>query len=403
MTVPSPRFPWWLRAIDSAGDGARRLGALRHLLDPDALLAEAAAAEGHDRFGDGTEAMLRIFCASLLADARLAFHGRIHLHGLASTALRVRLRLEAARARDPSIDRPPRRPPLIVCGLPRSGTTLLHRLLTLADDARPLVFWELTEPLPGRGPDRRRQEAERKLRRLQRLVPLSLDAQHLVRADLPDEDGHLLKPSFASSLLYQAPALTWLDHLLRDDLAIAYANWRALLVLLEAPERRLVLKDPFHARRVARIVDLIPDAMIVRTHRDPAEVVPSFHKLTMTMHSVTCTSLDLPRIVAANTRWLESITDACTAPLGDAAAARVVDVDYRALLRDPVGTARSIHARFDLPWTDALEARARAFLPTHRQRGHGDNPYDPADYGQPVAALHERFAAYRRAFGLDRE
>ncbi len=400
MTAPSPRFPWWLRAIDSLGDRARRLGTERHRLDPDALLAEAAAAEGHDRFGEGTEAMLRVFCASLHADARLAFHGRLHLHGLASTSLRVRLRLEAARAQDPSIDRPPRRPPLIVCGLPRSGTTLLHRLLALADDARPLVLWELMEPIAGRGPDRRRQEAERKIRRLQRIVPISIDAQHFVRADLPDEDGHLLKPSFASSLLYQAPALTWLDHLLRDDLAIAYRNWRALLVLLESADRRFVLKDPFHARRVPRIVDLVPEVMIVRTHRDPAEVVPSFHKLTMTMHAVTCTSLDLPAIVAANTRWLESITDACMAPLGGAAA-RVIDVDYRALVRDPVGTARSIHERFGLPWSDPLDARVRRFVAANQQRRHGDNPYDPADYGQSRAALHERFAAYRRAFGLD--
>ncbi|MCB9569487.1 MAG: sulfotransferase [Myxococcales bacterium] len=401
MTVPSPRFPWWLRALDSAGDGLRRRGALRHLLDPDALLAEAAAAEGHERFGDGTEAMLRAFCASLEADARLAFHGRLHLHGLARTSLQVRLRLEAARARDPAIDRPPSRPPLLVCGLPRSGTTLLHRLLALADDARPLLLWELMEPIAGRGPDRRRQEAERKIRRLQRIVPLSLDAQHFVRADLPDEDGHLLKPSFASSLLYQAPALTWLDRVLRDDLAIAYRNWRALLVLLEAPARRLVLKDPFHARQIPRIVDLIPQAMVVRTHRDPAEVVPSFHKLTMTMHAVTCTSLDAPAIVEANTRWLESITDAAVAPLGDAAS-RVIDVDYRALLRDPVGTTRSIHARFDLPWSDALEARVRDFVGANRQRRHGDNPYDAAEFGQTIPAIHERFAAYRRAFGLDR-
>lgn len=397
MTLPSPRFPLWLRALDAAGDASQRIGLGRRLLDAPTMMAAAAAAEDHDDFGAGAREMLTTLVTSLKEDARLAFHGRLHLDAMLRTSLRVRLRLEALRRREPAIDRPPARPPLIVCGLPRSGTTLLHRLLALADDARPLPLWELMEPLPGPGPDRRRAESDAKLRRLQAFVPLSLDAQHFIRADLPDEDGHLFKPSFVSSLQYQAPALSWLDHMLRDDLEVAYRNWRALLATLEAPGRRLVLKDPFHARRLPRIFALVPEAMVVRTHRDPVQVVPSFHKLTMTMHAVTCTSLDVPAIVAANTRWLESITDACLAP----AHPRVVDVDYRALVRDPVAVARDIHARFDLPWTDALAERMRRFVADNGQRKHGDNPYDPDAFGQPAAALRERFSAYRRAFGLD--
>jgi hypothetical protein len=387
-----------LRALDAAGDAARRVGLLRGMLDAPAMLAEAARAEGHEDFGEGTRSMLAALVGSLNQDARLAFHGRAHLHAMLTTSLRVRLRLEAARRRDPAIDRPPTRPPLIVCGLPRSGTTLLHRLLALADDARPLLLWELMEPLPGPGPDRRREQADRKLQRLQAIVPVSLDAQHFIRGDLPDEDGHLFKPSFVSSLQYQAPALTWLDRMLEDDLEVGYRNWRAQLALLEAPGRRFVLKDPFHARRLALIGALVPGATIVRTHRDPVQCVPSFHKLTMTMHAVTCAALDVPAIVAANTRWLESITDAC---LATPAGPRVLDVDYRALVRDPVAVAREIHGRFALPWSDELEARMRSFVADNGQRKHGENRYDPDAFGQPAAALRERFAAYRRAFGLD--
>lgn len=400
MTVPTPRFPWWLRSIDAVGDAGRRCGLMRGMLDAPAMLAAAAAAEGHEQFGDGTRAMLEVLVGSLEQDARLAFHGRVHLHAMLMTSLRVRLRLERARQRDPSIDRPPTQPPLIVCGLPRSGTTLLHRLLALADDARPLLLWELMEPIAGSGPDRRREQADQKLNRLQAFLPVSLDAQHYIRGDLPDEDGHLFKPSLVSSLQYQAPALSWLDRMLRDDLEIGYRNWRALLALLEAPGRRFVLKDPFHARRIGLISSLVPEAMIVRTHREPAEVVPSFHKLTMTMHAVTCTALDVPAIVAANTRWIESITDACLAPLGGSQG-RVIDVDYRAIVRDPVAVARAIHAQFGLAWSDELEARMRRFVADNGQRKHGDNRYDPDAFGQPAAALRERFADYRRTFGLD--
>jgi hypothetical protein len=398
LVVPSPRHPWWLRAIDAAGDAARRAGLLRGMLDPQGMLAAAARAEGHERFGDGARSMFTTLVESLQQDARLAFHGRVHLHGMLMTSLRVRLRLEAARVRDPGIDGAPIRPPLIVCGLPRSGTTLLHRLLALADDARPLLLWELIEPLAGPGPDRRREQTDRKLRRLQAHVPVSLDAQHFIRGDLPDEDGHLFKPSFVSSLQYQAPALGWLERVLQDDLEVAYRNWRALLALLEAPGKRFVLKDPFHARRIGLIARLVPAAMVVRTHRDPVQCVPSFHKLTMTMHAVTCTQLNVPAIVAANTRWLESITDAC---LELPASERVLDVDYRALVRDPVAVARQIHERFALGWSDALERRMHEFVAENGQRKHGDNRYDPDAFGQPAAALRERFAKYRSAFGLD--
>lgn len=400
MSVPAPRFPWWLRAADAIGDAGRRCGLGRGLLDVEAMMTTAAAAEGHERFGEGTRAMLEAMLESLERDARLAFHGRVHMHGMLLSSLRTRMRLEAARARDPGIDRPPTRPPLIVCGPPRSGTTLLHRLLTLADDARPLVLWELMEPIAGSGPDRRQAESARKIDRLQKFVPVSLDAQHFIRGDLPDEDGHLFKPSFASSLQFQAPALGWLDRVLRDDLKVAYANWRALLVHLEAPGRRLILKDPFHARRLPLIFGLVPEARVVRTHREPAEVVPSFHKLILTMHAVTCSSLDVPAIVAANTRWIESITDACLADSGGPPG-RVIDVDYRTLVRDPVAAAREIHRRFELPWSDELELRMRRYVADNGQRKHGDNKYDAAAFGQRPEALRERFAAYRRAFGLD--
>lgn len=400
MIVPTPRFPWWLRAFDAVGDTARGLGWSRASLDAPAMLREAAAAEGHEQFGEGTAAMLEVLVGSLEQDARLALHGRLHLRAMLVTSLRVRLRLEAARRRDPTIDRAPERPPLIVCGPPRSGTTLLHRLLALADDARPLLLWELLEPIAGPGPDLRRQEVEGKLRRMRAFAPVSFDAQHFIRGDLPDEDGHLFKPSLVSSIQYQAPALSWLDRVLRSDLTGAYRNWRALLALLEAPERRFVLKDPFHARSLPLIRTLVPEAMIVRTHRDPAQVVPSFHKLTMTMHAVTCTELDVPAIVEANTRWIESITDACLEQNG-VSPGRIVDVDYRALVRDPVGTARQVHAQFGLPWSETLEATLRRFVADNGQRKHGDNPYAPEAFGQSAEVLRERFSAYRRAYGLD--
>lgn len=78
-----------------------------------------------------------------------------------------------------------------------------------------------------------------------------------------------------------------------------------------------------------------------------------------------------------------------------------MDVDYRALVGDPVGTARAIHERFGLGWSDALERRMREFVAANGQRKHGENRYEAAGFGQSAEGLRERFSAYRRAFGLD--
>ncbi len=143
-----------------------------------------------------------------------------------------------------------------------------------------------------------------------------------------------------------------------------------------------------------------PDAMVVRTHRDPLETLPSYHKLTLNMHAVLCGRLDVPAVVEANTRWQVALTEAAVRPVP---AGRVLDVDYRRLVADPVGTARDIHAHFGLAWDDRLAERLGRFAQTNGQRKYGENPYAIDEFGQSEAALRERFAPYREAFGLARK
>ena len=97
--VPTPSFPWWLRAFDAVGEAGRRVGLQAGLLDAEVMLERAAAAEGHAEFGAGTAAMLATLVGSLQQDARLAYHGRLHMDAMLRGSLQVRLRLEAARRR----------------------------------------------------------------------------------------------------------------------------------------------------------------------------------------------------------------------------------------------------------------------------------------------------------------
>jgi hypothetical protein len=176
-----------------------------------------------------------------------------------------------------------------------------------------------------------------------------------------------------------------------------------LLHHLEPPGKRLVLKDPFHAANLEELLEVCPGATIVQTHRDPLEVVPSFHKLCTTMHAVLVPTLDVPRTVEAHMRWLTHVVErnerGRRALAATGRAQRVLDVQYADLLADPLGTVERIHDHVGLPSTGAELDRMRRWLASNGQRKHGRNPYAAQLFGQRPAEIAERFAGYREAWG----
>ena len=145
---------WLLAPLGSVDRMVADLGG-RHLasLDPTSLMKAAQRLERWDDFGDPAflEPLQRLV-TSLEDDADLHLPGRLHLRSQLVRALRTRLRLTRTLAERPQLDRGPRRAPLIVCGLPRTGTTFLHRLLAALPDLRGLPLWQLVEPVAPRGP-----------------------------------------------------------------------------------------------------------------------------------------------------------------------------------------------------------------------------------------------------------
>jgi hypothetical protein len=385
--------------VNRVGAAARKLGVPVASLSPAALEQSAVEDAGLDDFGEGGyREGLHALVEAIEADPSIHMAGRLHLRALIVRELVTRLRLQHARRHDPRLDEGPRLAPLVVCGLPRSGTTFLHRLLSEHDDARPLPLWELMEPLPGPGPDRRLATARARLERLSSLAHDALDPQHLIRAELPDECGHLFKATFFSSIYWQAPLHRYLEHYLRADPGPPYRDYRALLAALDRPGRRLVLKDPFHARHLPSLFAVLPAANVVVIHRDPVEVVPSFHKLTLSLHRVFSDAVDVPRTVELNTRWLHDLVGRHLDARSSLPSARIVDVGYRELLADPVAVVAHIHDRFGLELDARTQARLERYVADHPQRQYGANPYRAEDYGQRPEALAERFADYRARF-----
>jgi hypothetical protein len=193
-----------------------------------------------------------------------------------------------------------------------------------------------------------------------------------------------------------APVYGWLDWFLRRDMLAAYRDWRALLSLLSVPGKHLVLKCPAHARCLPELFTVLPEALVVRTHRSPAAVLPSHHRLVASLHAATCLRPDVPRMVEAGTRYMEAFAARTMAADDDPRIPRgqILDVDYRALMEDPLGVVRRICLHFEIPWRDEYPERLKRFMSGHRQRQYGDNPYTCEEYGQSRGEIENRFESY---------
>jgi hypothetical protein len=397
------RPPALLRLSDLLKDrpGLRRLTEAPFV--PDRLRSRAMRRAGLSDFGpDDYEAGLDRLCASIETDADLHPLGRIILKQRFVQALVTRLRWVQAR-QQLSGGHTVRRPTFVL-GLPRTGTTLLHRLLSLAGDARALRLWELIQPLHG-GTDRaRRRSTLIQLGLFKRLAP-GVDAKHFVSADSHEECWPLMLPSFCSHGFWtQAPVKGYMDWLEGQDAEPTYRMYRELLSLVTAdtPDKRLVLKYPSHTPNLSVLAQVFPEANIVQTHRDPKVVVASICSLMHTGHR-TVSNVD----AATDAQWelqrLGSFADGIWPQRDALAPGRVFDVHYDDLVADPVGQALAVHEHFGLPIAQGFERKLRSRMENRPKNKYGRHEYSLERVGLDADAVDARFAGYWKRAPLPRQ
>jgi len=380
-------------------------------LDPDHLVTAACRRTGLEDFGD-TEfrPALRELLASCEQEADLNLVGRLAARSDAARILRNRLRLQADRRRHPEIAAEIIRRPLVVVGLPRSGTTLLHRLLAQDPANRVPLTWEamLPSPPPERATyptDRRIEFAERQVGWFLRIAP-HFQRIHPVGARLAEECVMLMSHSFASyqfDTMYRLPSYqSWLE---RQDLHDAYRVHRQLLQHLQwrCPGERWVLKAPNHLFALPTLAETYPDLNLIWTHRAPAEVIPSLSSLYTELRRVFSDSVDPRQTGPEVTRvWADGLARGLTAlDRGVVPAGRVFHVRYTEIAADPVGTVRRIYQHYDLPFSAAFEARLRDFLQEFPRGRFGRHDYSLPEFGLDAEEERARYRGYCERFGLE--
>lgn len=378
---------------------------MTHTLDPHALCQKAEQATGLSDWGEPPflEALMRL-CQSSREESGQdeAGHDRFaeRLIGL----LMMRLRLYADRATMPEIAHQQIVAPIFVTGLPRSGTTILHALLAQDPVARSPQGWEANAPSPppranSYADDPRIGEAQAKIDAL----PATFRAMHAVGATLPEECNCIMQLAFLSpnfgATLNLPSYMAWLIG--QADMAPAYALHRHVLQALQAfaPRQWWTLKAPPHLWWPEALYAAYPDARLVVTHRDPAEVMASNASLIAFLRELNG-PVDRKFLGAEQVdQWAVGLERVEAFRARTSAPNEIVDISYRDLVRDPLAVVEQIYAAFGIELSPAAHRAMKEFMVGNQQGKHGKHDYDAADYGLEPAAIRTRFADYiaRRA------
>lgn len=366
---------------------AMRVGpAADRFADARARFVDALASEGRLRAGDD----------EIVADA-------------VQHSVDILADVDAARSADPPL---PIESPVVIIGMLRTGTTLLHQLLNLHPRLHGPALWELAEPaVAGSDPDLHPAAIAKAQAYVDEYNAKSPDfaSIHYLQADRPDECHRLLANTFHSMVLeirYRVPSYG--DWLHRQDHHAAYREHRRQLELLmhhhvDAEGRSLtpVLKCPFHTWFLPAVAHIYPGARFIHLHRDPVEVIASTASLCRSVRVARTDHVDFTEIGA---QWRDRIV-----PLSTVLASHredllnwrpVLDLRYRDLTADPAATVRQVCSYLGLDATDDFLATVQDYLKSNGRHSRGVHRYTPEEFGLDSAALARATHRYSCRFAL---
>lgn len=403
---PSVRRGLPFNALSWALGLLEKVGLVQQPLHAQALIAAAQHRTGLDDFGDETfRAPLSQLITSCATEARLNIFGRCALAQDLLQLLTNRLQIQRDRKKWLQIGNETIVAPVFIAGLPRTGTTLLHGLLAQDHDSvRAPATWEVMfpSPPPTFGEKRRIKRAERRLACFDLLAP-EFRKIHPMAALFPQECIAIMSHSFVSDqfcAMYDIP--TYQSWLLTQDMKPAYKFHRQFLQHLQYgnPPRRFVLKAPAHLLTMETLFETYPDALVVQTHREPLEVLPSAASLTTVLQSIFSDDVDPTAIGLEMTKYWENALKRLLNARRGLRSQAFFDVDYSDLTRDPIAIVRRIYDRLEIELSPSVELRMRSFLRSHSPARHGRHTYSLAEFGMDPEDLSERFSSYRRRFNL---
>jgi len=374
----------------------------------DRLHEEAAAQVGYDRFGaEDYQEGLTVLLDGMDAGPRLTEVGYAKSLELVRNGLAGRLHSQRGWDLNPDFRGVRITAPVIIMGLPRSGTTALHKLISMDPQFQGFERWLLANPKPRPSLSERAQDPlyQATVEALQARYAAAPEAQkaHPVVADEPDECLMPMSQSFVSNWWgsnLEAPGYD--DWFFRQDETASYRRYadNLRLVGLRSPERRWLLKNPSHIMGVEALLRVSPDACLIHTVRHPGETIASLTNLMANIRGpLMGHEVDRAALGRRQVRWYsEAVRRAMAASARH--PDRIMEVDFRSFLEQPLAVVRSIYDRFGLEMTAGTEARQQQWVVDNPQGKHGQHRYSLEGAGLTLREIETEFEDYIRRYGL---
>ncbi len=377
-----------------------------------ALLRSAEAATGlTDWGGDLFRHPFAVLIDDLNGEAQLHAEGSRRAERRLFDTLCTRLRLVEDRKRFPGIAEERIERPIIVIGLPRSGTTFFHNLLSADPANRSPATWEIMFPSPP--PDEAGFETDPRIGQAEAAMEFAgfmnaeLQSIHPFDARRPEECNFIWETSLLS-VNYMAwwHVPNYRKLLYSIDFRQVYQEHRQVLQHLQHRRRRdrWVLKTPAHMAWLRDLFAVYPDACLIQCHRDPAKIIPSLSN-NLAVWRKTFSDLVPPGDFGMLELQAGGLANVARFRDQPQYSGRFFDAHYLDVQADPIAVLRHAYAFFGVPFDDVRERAIRLWM-RQDQEGHAKGPrhsYRLDDYGLDYAAIDRVMGDYMRAFGVQLE
>ncbi len=381
----------------------------------DGVMSDARRKTGLSDFGDeGFVRALEVLTDSINREAALNPVGHMIIRGRIVGVLANKLVAQDNIKRHPEILDIPVEAPIVVAGLARTGTTMLHRLIAQDPGMRSLASWEAINPAPakhkaGQKKDPRFAQAAAAAKGLKYMSP-GFFAIHPAEPDAPEEEVILLEQAFLTTTpeaMMNVPTYSkWLE---TQDHVPAYRALKRMMQYLQwqrpgiGKDVRWVLKTPHHQEYFDPLLEVFPNATIVHTHRDPLKTSPSLFSMLTHLQMIFSDDVDPNRVAS---HWLGKIENMARRTL--ATRERVhdkgfVDVSYYDLIKDPIREVERIYEAAGTPLTPEAREAMESARKVNKQHKYGRHKYSLADFGMTKDDVESRIAPYRTRFKVPHE
>ena len=326
----------------------------------------------------------------------------IRIQGLLSN----RLRFEEDLKNFPEILEQEIIAPIVIVGLPRTGSTMTHRLLASDPNHTAMLWWEGRYPalLPGekRGDIEARMELGKA--EVDAVVAASPEALDIHPWDYKgaDEEILLLEHNFLSTVPESFMALpSYSEWIEEQNHTLAYEDLKKFIQYLQwqnpgREKKRWVLKSPHHLGFIDKMISVFPDAKIIQTHRDPIKTVPSFCSMCANLFEPLTTNFDK---VFIGKHWSNKLTRALNhcMNISEQHPENFLDLEFLNMIKDPIDEMKKIYEFIGEPFGEKTEVAMEAWREENKHE-MGAHKYSLEEYDLTESQINDNFAKYQKKY-----